>query len=301
VAYTSNGVLDTAFGNGGIVTTAVGDQNDENVGPFLVQPNGQIVFAGTEVGSSKNSPAQTILVRYNANGTLDTTFGSGGIVLTATAAVPGPNALALLSNGDYLVLGSNAQVEFSSTGALLSSTTTASVTAMSDTNPLFESNGDYTLASTVGPPTTAAVAAAKVAKGLRPEHMPINAASDVKIARFTETGSADSTFTSTTFSFVASPTTSANESSVTELAVSSSGQIIGAGRLAGSASNSPISIGLARLDENGGLDSTFGSGGVVTSAAAEGASGLLIQNDGNIVVLGESSAAAIVLVRFLAN
>ena len=92
---------------------------------------------------------------------------------------------------------------------------------------------------------------------------------------------------------------------MTLLGFSSSGEIIGAGRLAGSAEGAPIVIGLARLHANGGLDTTFGNGGLVTNPAGEAADGLLIQNDGNIVVLSETAnvngTASAVLVRFLAN
>ncbi len=46
-------------------------------------------------------PVNTVLVRYNSNGSLDTTFGTGGIVQEPTA-VGAPLAMAQLSNGDYL-------------------------------------------------------------------------------------------------------------------------------------------------------------------------------------------------------
>jgi hypothetical protein len=53
--YTSNGALDTTFGNGGTVTTSFGRGNEE-LTVLLLQPNGQIVVAGNEPGSSKKRP-----------------------------------------------------------------------------------------------------------------------------------------------------------------------------------------------------------------------------------------------------
>ena len=298
VAYTANGALDTTFGSNGVVTTAVGSQN-ETGGVLLVQPNGQIVIAANEPGLSRTQAPRTVLIRYNSNGSLDTTFGSGGIVQVATVVAPGPGTLALLANGDYLALVPS-EAEFSSTGALVSTFTASDVTAMSGPSiTLLQSNGDFVQASTVGPPSSA-TAAAMLARA----NVVRNPASDVEITRSIESGAGDSTFTTTTFSFVSPTTTSSNESSATLLAFSSSGQIIAAGRLAGSASGSPILIGLARLDADGGLDTTFGSGGVVTNPGGESALGLLIQNDGNIVVLSETASdngtASLVLVRFLA-
>ena len=44
-------------------------------------------------------------MRFNSNGALDPTFGTAGISLVTPAPILGPQALALLSNGDYLAVG----------------------------------------------------------------------------------------------------------------------------------------------------------------------------------------------------
>jgi uncharacterized delta-60 repeat protein len=113
--FKTNGRLDTTFGNGGLVLT-----KPAGIFPtvsLLVQPNGQILVAGFAEGVNRNTPGGTILVRYHSNGTLDTTFGTGGIVEVVSVAVS-PLALAQLSNGSYLALGGGAPAEFSSTGVL---------------------------------------------------------------------------------------------------------------------------------------------------------------------------------------
>jgi uncharacterized delta-60 repeat protein len=83
--YSTAGVLDPTFGNptttNGIVTTDVGSgQNFANA--VAVQSDNKIVVVGHANVSSTTSDIS--LVRYNANGTLDTTtFGGGtGIVVT---------------------------------------------------------------------------------------------------------------------------------------------------------------------------------------------------------------------------
>jgi uncharacterized delta-60 repeat protein len=73
--YNSDGSLDTSFGNGGIVTTDFLGHEDD-VYSVLIQPDGKIVAVG-----SANSPIDFYdfaAARYLANGTLDTTFGTGG-------------------------------------------------------------------------------------------------------------------------------------------------------------------------------------------------------------------------------
>src|SRR5438445_4814302 len=72
------GALDTTFGSGGVVkTTLPGGSYARGV---ALQPNGQLVQSGYTVAS--NGYTEFALVRYNANGTLDPAFGSGGTVVT---------------------------------------------------------------------------------------------------------------------------------------------------------------------------------------------------------------------------
>jgi uncharacterized delta-60 repeat protein len=74
VRYTPDGILDTTFGNGGLVITPFPDLSVGGVTNLALQTDGKIVAAGTD------SSGNIVLARYNADGTLDTTFGSGGRV-----------------------------------------------------------------------------------------------------------------------------------------------------------------------------------------------------------------------------
>ena len=78
VRYNGNGLVDTAFGTAGIVTTDAGGIASV-VGSSLLLPNGKIVAVGWQ-----SNGVYTIftLVRYNSNGLVDTTFGTGGAVTT---------------------------------------------------------------------------------------------------------------------------------------------------------------------------------------------------------------------------
>jgi uncharacterized delta-60 repeat protein len=128
VRYKANGSLDKTFGNEGIVTTETGGTDDVAT-VLLLQPNGQFVVGAFQGASSnKGTGAGTQLVRYNSDGSLDTTFGTDGISVVQSPKLAGPAALALQKNGDYLALGSNV-VEFSSTGELLSGVTTSALVA----------------------------------------------------------------------------------------------------------------------------------------------------------------------------
>ena len=76
--YTSAGILDTTFNNNGIATTAIGDTaNGLDIG---LQSNGYSVVAGY---SRTSGTTQVALARYNTSGSLDTSFGTDGIVTTS--------------------------------------------------------------------------------------------------------------------------------------------------------------------------------------------------------------------------
>jgi uncharacterized delta-60 repeat protein len=292
--YTANGVLDTTFGTGGLVTTKAGARSDAP-SALLLQPNGQIVMGGFEVGGHGVSGMMS-LVRYNANGSLDTTFGKDGISLV-TAKLLGPETLALLSNGNYLGVGQNANgnthivVEFSSKGVLLSKVTSAKVVAalsssqsgvsgvMFQSPTIFQPNGDYVVATT----------GCTFHSGCR--------GTKIGVSRFIEIGKLDTTFNATVESFDPNQTTSVAEA----VALQANGQIVVGGLIN---EDAPIFGGLVRLDGNGELDTTFGtvdSFGVCCSVTSDQTfSGLLIQTDGKIVAIGGLDGD-LAVARYLAN
>lgn len=79
--FNPNGSLDTSFGNGGLVTTDFFGYTD---GSFAmnIRPNGKIIAAGATVRSWDRDTTDFALIRYNSDGSLDTTFGGTGKVTT---------------------------------------------------------------------------------------------------------------------------------------------------------------------------------------------------------------------------
>jgi len=104
VRYNSNGSLDNNFGTGGIVTTAIGSFGDYGRS-VAIQSDGKIVVAGSK-GENYGNPGDFALVRYTGNGSLDNSFGSGGIVTTAIGSFGGwGGSVAINSNGKIVVAG----------------------------------------------------------------------------------------------------------------------------------------------------------------------------------------------------
>ena len=94
--YADDGSLDSSFGSDGTVTTSVAGDLDEAHGVVL-QPDGKLVAAGWAVSDERQ---QIALARYNADGTLDFSFGVGGKVTTSFEGSTSDVALALLRQAD---------------------------------------------------------------------------------------------------------------------------------------------------------------------------------------------------------
>lgn len=106
--FSADGVLDPSFGGNpgqggtGWVTLPVGIR----CWAVVVQGDGKIVTAGSISGGPGN--LDFAVLRYLADGTLDPTFGSGGVVQTDFAGFDDyANAIALQSDGKILVVGSS--------------------------------------------------------------------------------------------------------------------------------------------------------------------------------------------------
>jgi len=95
--YDASGNLDPGFGTGGTVVTDLGGCDVAHA--VVLQPDGRILVAG----SSGAFQFRVALARYAADGTLDPSFGTGGVVLTDFSA--DIRALALLPSGLILVAG----------------------------------------------------------------------------------------------------------------------------------------------------------------------------------------------------
>jgi uncharacterized delta-60 repeat protein len=101
--YNANGTLDTSFGSGGKLTLAGVD-----VGQGLArQPDGRFVLVGTTtVGTFPTSSARFALMRLNADGSPDASFGTAGTVNTAFTFNAGALAVALQGDGKIVAAGS---------------------------------------------------------------------------------------------------------------------------------------------------------------------------------------------------
>lgn len=275
----TNGTLDSSFGSGGIVSGNLGNVLGLVVG-VAIQPDGKILalvsgFEGSAVG------------RFNSNGSVDTTFGSGGFAVSKSLnSGPGiRSALALQSDGKILVTGDGLMGRYTSEGQPDTTFGTAGISPLASsvaTAIALQSDGKILVVTGFGTPTELFAS----------PNVPASQASS--IARYNTNGTPDTTF--------GVSGQSACVASASAIAIQSDGKIVVAGGITSQlllGNNGGITVsanqtgfGVVRYNSKGKIDSTFGKGGVITgfgnSFPVGGASALAIQTNGDIVVAGQA-------------
>jgi uncharacterized delta-60 repeat protein len=106
----TDGSIDNNFGNNGKVVTDIG--NSEDARAVVLQDDGKIIVAGnTKVVSGSETQSQIAVVRYNADGSLDKSFGNNGIVITVVNKQASAYAMALQTDGKIIIAGSTESVD----------------------------------------------------------------------------------------------------------------------------------------------------------------------------------------------
>jgi len=282
--YNANGTPDITnlVGGTGLVTTDVTPSQDDIAFAVVVQADGKIIA----VGSSFTTPKSVVVIRYNANGTPDTTFGNNGITVTSLPSASAHGfAATLQADGKLLVAGRS-----SSNFLLLRYTTSGALDTANFGAPL----GYVITAIPFGSESGAEAIALSGSNILIAGHSKIGGTFAIALAQYTTSGTLDSTFGSG--GIVTTPVGSL-DADAAALAVQSDGKIVAAG-LAGNAMSQIWDVALLRYNANGSLDTDpitgFGGGtGIVTTdigSSSNYANAVALQADGKIVVAGNAFA-----------
>jgi uncharacterized delta-60 repeat protein/uncharacterized repeat protein (TIGR02059 family) len=104
--YNTDGSLDFTFGTYGKVLTDI-NNGDDSAQSLVFQPDGKILVAGitNHTVNGVTDPANFILIRYNKDGTLDSTFGTAGKVTDAISHIEKSGSMALQSDGKIVIAG----------------------------------------------------------------------------------------------------------------------------------------------------------------------------------------------------
>ncbi len=107
VRLTSNGLPDkTAFGTNGKGTTTIPLPGFRHAsGAIALQPDGKFIVAGTIYDEEQSLPLHATLLRFNANGSLDASFGGTGIVLADFGGGESAADIRLHADGKIILVG----------------------------------------------------------------------------------------------------------------------------------------------------------------------------------------------------
>ncbi len=291
--FTSGGALDANFGSQGHVTTSFNDLGypSANANAVAIDSNHHIVVAGfVATGFFGNGVNDVGIARYNDDGTLDTTFGTGGRVVTDIGSTSdGANAVAIDGTGRIVIAGFTNN---NPNGAF--SVVLARYDAFGNLDTTFGTGG--VVQTSLGGPENLAEALVIdgngriVIAGFADPGNVVNF--QFALARYNTVGALDSSFG--TNGIVLTDMT-ANPDMGFAIAIDSRDRIVAAGN---SGNNQASSFALARYKDDGTLDTHFGnSGKVFTDFSGAGTSvdvarGVAIDGLGRIVAGGTSKSAA---------
>lgn len=297
--FLPDGRPDAGFGTGGVVAVEFHGAAFDVLRAVAIQPDGRIVVAGeSKDGAASPTYEDWVMARYNHDGTLDTSFGNGGRIVT-----------------DFGGRGDGAHQVLIQPDGLIVVTGTASLEVVTD---LFVSHfaavrylADGTVDRSFG---TGGIAKADVAvvvdRGPRRINLGYGAAlqpdgklviagrvaasggedPDVGIARFTTDGQLDETFGDD--GVVRDETGGSGEAAA--VIVQPDGRIVVVGHTWGAA---PTLL-LARYNADGSPDVGFGARGRADATALGAGRAVALQPDGSLVAVGSTHSADFMIARF---
>lgn len=301
VRFNPDGSRDSSFGNVGIVSTPIGSGGIPLGNDMALQSDGKIVIAGSY--TAPGNDRDILVMRYNTNGTLDTSFsGNGYLAFDSGNDLPDDGrSVAIQSDGKILVGGTTdvsiggqnfTLARFTSTGIADPSFGGGDGVVLSDF-----SLGDDGIEDIKVLPDGKIMAGGSATQSSRKRFA---------LARYTSTGSLDTTFNgngklTTEVSILAG-------GFIRQIALQSDGKIVAVGSNDANGAV-PGDFTIVRYNANGTLDAAFGQGGKLRTDVNFGADNtancVVIQPDGRIVVGGTAQAEDVppylVLARYLPN
>lgn len=277
--YNSDGSLDLSFGTGGVVTTDLGGPTD-NAFSVALQTDGKILISGR---TDLNNQAPVAIVRYNINGSLDTTFGTGGIVVTSLDAFSSGD-LAIQPDGKIVVSGTSVVG-----GAPVFSVARYQTDGSLDQT--FDGDG-MAQGPSAGRQAPWAMTLQANGKIVVAGESVGDQTDEFCLARFNSDGSVDGTFNGNGLVLT---TFDGGFSRALDVVIQADGKILAAG--SGSDVAGPI-VALARYNSDGSLDTSFDGDGKVNGIPGV-INALTLRPDGKIVVAGSgpgSSGSPVILV-----
>jgi uncharacterized delta-60 repeat protein len=275
------GDLDTTFGTGGKVLTDIPGTTVDRGHGVVIQSDGKIVVAGT-ADFTVTADSEFLVIRYNTDGSLDSTFGTGGIVITSfTGNGTKGRGIAIDSNDKIVVVGitgtnSNFAIARYGTDGALDATFGTGGQVITDLVAASNIDNAY------------AVAVDSSNRILVGGDIDIGGGKDFVVARYLENGNLDTGDFGNPNGYVITDFGSGNDSAWS-LIIRSDGKILAGGYAEISGT---YNFAMALYNTDGSLDTSFGGGdGKVETLFGAGDYGttMAVQSDGKIILGGYAS------------
>jgi uncharacterized delta-60 repeat protein len=270
--YLPTGKLDSTFGGKGWVTTAIEANSEARLHALGVQPDGRIVAVGTVWAETDSGlRGRLVLARYQADGSLDPSFGTDGIVMGPANIYTWASSIALQPDGKILVAAGGQDwgdaeldlLRYLPDGALDPSFGTAGVVAR---KVPYENAANAT-----------GVALQPDGKIVVSGYGEGNGADEIFLTRYNPDGSVDKAFGWGGY-------ITANHYYGTGVALAADGKIFAAGTV--QSWKHEVGFAVLRYTTNGQPDPTFGTDGVAREPLLDIGGSFAVQPNGRIIVAG---------------
>jgi uncharacterized delta-60 repeat protein len=310
--YNPNGALDTTFGgkgSKGMVVTDLGGRIT-SAQSITVDAAGRILVAGfTNAPSSTTSgPEYAALVRYNPDGTLDTTFGKAGKLVTTIRVENDGHSIAVAVQADgKIVLGGDAYDPATNLVKFVVARFTTNGAADTGFGPgglVTTQIGGYDALGGLAIQADGKIVIAGMQQGLDPDGVDRQGE---YVLRYTPNGALDAGFGAAGVVYLVNPSGLLGQKA-TGVAVEADGQIV-CGGLFEDGAGTHTSFAAMRVSPIGTLDVGFGDGGwaTVQYTASAAVNAFALQPDGRVLLAGNARPTSntypvdVALVRFLTS
>lgn len=272
--HAAPGDSDMTFNGDGIVTTDIAGLEDDGIA-LAVQEDGKILVAG---GATIGSDVDMAVLRYNADGSLDSEFDGDGIALTSFGLLDIALAMALQDDGRIVVSGGTLD-----TGR----TVLARYDPDGSLDASFDGDGKA-ITDVVGGVTDAGAAIALQTDGKIVVAGGSAGAEGAFVVRYNVDGGLDNTFDG---DGIALTDLGTDDLDWTEVAIQPDGKILVAGEM----HSGDYDFAFGRFEPDGGLDASFNAGGATPgllfidfaeAGENDGAAGMALLPDGKIQAVG---------------